>query len=76
MDKTVNTALKQINAINKINDRYGMDYLDEPIITLAKMRLNNPDASLNELSGMFDPPISRSTINNWFKKILKIADGI
>ena len=76
MDKTVNTALKQINAINKINDRYGMDYLDEPILTLAKMRLNNPDASLNELSGMFDPPISRSTINNWFKKILKIADGI
>ena len=76
MDKTVNTALKQINAINKINDRYGMDYLYEPILTLAKMRLNNPDASLNELSGMFDPPISRSTINNWFKKILKIADSI
>ncbi|MCR2033516.1 DNA-binding protein WhiA [Anaerofustis stercorihominis] len=76
MDKTVNTALKQINAINKISDRYGMDYLDEPILTLAKMRLNNPDASLNELSGMFDPPISRSTINNWFKKILKIADSI
>lgn len=76
MDKTINTALKQINAINKIKEKYGMDYLDEPLISLAKMRLNNPQASLNELSNMFDPPISRSTINNWFKKILKIADTI
>ncbi|WP_290776188.1 DNA-binding protein WhiA [Anaerofustis sp.] len=76
MDKTVNTALKQINAINKIIDRYGINYLDEPIITLAKLRLQNPEASLNDLSNMFTPPISRSTINNWFRKILKIAEGI
>lgn len=76
MDKTVNTAVKQINAINKIIDRYGINYLDEPIITLAKLRLENPEASLNDLSNMFTPPISRSTINNWFRKILKIADGI
>jgi len=76
MDKTVNTALKQINAINKIVDRYGIDYLEEPLLSLAKLRLKNPDASLNDLSAMFSPSVSRSTINNRFRKILKIADSI
>jgi len=76
MDKTVNTALRQINAINKIIDKRGEDFLKEPLKTLSILRLENEDASLNEIANMYAPKKSRSTINSWFKKIEEIADKL
>lgn len=75
-DKTINSSLKQVEAIKNIIEKKGITFFDEPLRTLAKLRLDNIDASLNELANMFNPPKSRSTINNWLKKIEKMSDEI
>lgn len=76
MDKTVNTALRQINAINKIIEKKGEDFLKEPLRTLSILRLENEDASLSEIANIYSPKKSRSTINSWFKRIEEIADKL
>ena len=76
VDKTIKTAERQIQAIDKINRRYTLKYLEPKLEELALLRLENREASLSELCQMYSPPKSRSTINNWFRKIEKIADKI
>ena len=76
INKTINTAQRQVEAINRINDRYTLKYLDPKLEQLALLRLEHKSASLSELGQMYSPPKSRSTINNWFRKIEKIADNI
>ena len=42
----------------------------------AKLRLENHSASLSELASMHEPPITKSTLNNRFAKIMKMAENI
>ena len=42
----------------------------------AKLRLEHHSASLSELASMHEPPITKSTLNNRFEKIMKMAENI
>ena len=76
ISRTIESAQRQIQAINRINERYTLKYLDPKLEQLALLRLEHREASLKELGQMFSPPKSRSTIDNWFRKIEEIADRI
>jgi len=75
-NKSAQAMVKQVNAINYIKNIGGYYLLRDDLQKLADLRLNNEDKSLKELGEMFDPPISKSSIYNKFKKIFKIAEEL
>lgn len=76
LDKTVNTAGRQIEAIEKIQRTRGMASLPPKLLEAANLRLANPEATLAELAELADPPLAKSGLNHRLKKIEEIAGKI
>lgn len=74
--KTVNAARRQIEDIEYIEKTKGLKYLNESLRQLAELRLEEPDANLNELGEMLNPPVSKSGVNHRLRKISEIAKGL
>lgn len=76
LDKTINASARQVESIRLIDEKRGLSSLPEKLQEAARLRLENPEASLIELSELMDPPIGKSGINHRFKKIEEIAEKI
>lgn len=76
LNKTVNAAVRQLNAIKVIQDNVGLESLNENLMELALLRLANPEASLEELRALCTEKLTKSGINHRFTKIIKMADEI
>ena len=76
LNKIVNAAIEQIEAINFLKKMKKFDSLSDDLIEIAELRANNPDASLKELGTMLDNPIGKSGVNHRLKKILDIANEV
>lgn len=76
IDKMVRAASPQIAAILKIKEKRGLSSLPDSLRQMAEIRLENPEASLQELSQMFEPPLSRSGVNHRLARLTKIAAEI
>lgn len=72
LNKTVNASFKQTTLLEKYDEKFGLDNLEPALRELAHMRINHSSATLKELGEMFDPPISKSSINHRFRKLLRI----
>lgn len=71
ISKTVNAAVQQIDAINKLVSIDGYERLPEELRDIAKIRLDNPEASLRELAQIAG--ISRSGVNHRLNRIVEMA---
>ena len=76
LDKTVNASLKQIKAIEVIQNTIGLENLPENLCETALLRLGNPEASLNDLISLMDTKISRGAIAQRFEKLIKLANEL
>ena len=76
INKTVNAANQQVEAIELIEKHMGISALPENLQELAHLRLDNPEASLSELGNLLDEPISRSGINHRLNRIVEISKKI
>lgn len=76
MDKTLNAANKQIEAINRIKGTIGIDSLPDNLIDIALIRLDNPEASLSELGELLNPPIKKTGVYHRLKKIEDISKDL
>jgi DNA-binding protein WhiA len=76
LDKTINASVKQLESIRLIDASRGLNSLSDKLLEAATLRLENPEASLIELTEMMDPPIGKSGINHRFKKLEEIAEKI
>lgn len=74
--KTVATSVRQIENINYIIKNRGISYLPEKLQEIALVRIDNPDASLQELGEMLDPPLGKSGVNHRLRKICQIAEDL
>jgi len=71
--KTVTAASRQMEDIRFLEE-YGMlDDLPAPLREAAYGRLEHPDATLQELGEMMDPPVGKSGINHRLARLSKIA---
>lgn len=59
LNKTVNAAVAQIQAIENIQRRKMWDSLNESLQEVALVRLENPDATLEELGKMLSKPLRK-----------------
>ena len=76
LKKTVSAAVKQIEDIKFIRDKVGLSVLSDNLEEMARLRLDNPDASLKELGEMLTPAVGKSGVNHRLRKICEIADDL
>lgn len=76
LDKTVNAAVNQSLAIKNIINSNRFEELPDNLKEIATLRLENPEASLSELSEMLSEPLTRSGINHRLKKLVAIGLSI
>lgn len=77
MNKTIDAAQKQVEAIRLIQERIGLDSLPEKLKIMAEFRLENPDMSLLELGERIPGgPISKSGVNHRLRKLVKISEEL
>lgn len=74
--KTIDASMTQIEQIQLIQSRCGIDSLPEDLREIAVLRLENPDFSLRELGKMLSTPISRSGVNHRLKRIAEFAEPL
>ncbi len=80
IDKVISSALSQIKDIEKIQDKIGLEFIDEKLQEAASYRLKYPETSLLELSKIIsietDKKITKSGLNHRFRKIREIAEKL
>jgi hypothetical protein len=76
INKTVNAAEKQREAIEYIADKIGLDKLPLSLREVARARLIYPFVSLKELGENMMPPIGKSGVNHRLKRICELAEKL
>ncbi len=76
IDKVVSAAMKQIEDISLIANNRGLDDLPDELKEIARLRIENPTMSLQEIGESLSEPLSRSGVNHRFKRIAAIAQEI
>ncbi len=76
IDKTVNAALKQLKAIEIIQNTIGLENLPDTLSEAALLRLGNPEASLKDLLSLMEVKVSKGALAQRFDKIIKMAEEL
>lgn len=74
MSRSIEAGLAQVEAIEIIEEKQGLDSLSDELKEVAILRRENPDMSLKQLGENLTVPISRSGVNHRLMKIMEIAD--
>ena len=75
LDKTSKAAVKQLRIIKILNDEGILRKLPKKLQEIADLRLNFPDINFRELGEKTNPPLTKSCINNRFRRLEKIAES-
>ena len=73
LQKVVDAAVRQVKAIRIIDREIGIEELPEKLRIVARLRWDNPEASLKELEELMDGELSKSGIGHRLKKIEALA---
>lgn len=76
LSKTINAAVKQIEAIKLIKEKGKFTELSDNLREIAELRVKYPEISLTELGEMTTVPIGKSGVNHRLKSIMKIAEEL
>lgn len=76
ISKTVNAAVKQLEAIDKLKRAGILDSLDASLQDVAAARLNNPDATLSELTEIIPGHPNRGAVNHRLKRLLDLSEAV
>ncbi|MDY6037944.1 MAG: DNA-binding protein WhiA [Eubacterium sp.] len=74
MDRALDAAQRQLAAIRAIEAAGLFDKLPPRLRGTARLRLENPDASLTQLGELCAPPLKKAGINSRIQKILSFAE--
>ena len=73
LDKAVEAAQEQLEAIRRLEEAGQMDLLPEKLRQTAALRLSHPELTLSELAAEFDPPVTKSGLNHRLRKLVQMA---
>lgn len=71
--KVVNASQMQLNSIRILRERNRFAQLPEKLKQAARVREENPEASLAELAQLIEPPISKPAMSHRLKKLQELA---
>lgn len=76
ISKTVNAAVKQLEDIELIRSKLGLEQLPQNLREIALIRLEYPEAALKELGNYLTPPVGKSGVNHRLRKLAEIAEDL
>ena len=76
LNKTINAAVKQIEDIKLLKRYHKFEILSDNLKEIANLRIENPEASLQELGKMLENPVGKSGVNHRLKTISALAEEI
>src|SRR5690625_3470090 len=77
LNKTISASVRQVENIKLIQKTVGLDYLPERLQEIAKVRLDYPEVTLQELGKLIPSgELSKSGVNHRLKKIEEIAKSL
>lgn len=76
LSKTVEASMRQIYAIEKIDNTIGISSLPENLREIAYLRLSNEELSLAELGKLMIPEVSKAVVNQRLRRIEKISEKL
>ena len=74
--KTVSAAVKQIEEIEYLREKVGLEHLPLPLREMAYVRLEHPDAPLKELGTYLVPAVGKSGVNHRLRKLGIMAEDL
>ena len=74
--KTVSAAVRQIEDIRYIQQKIGFEQLSEGLAEIARLRLEQREATLKELGMMLSTPVGKSGVNHRLRKLSDIAETL
>ncbi|MCR5149798.1 MAG: DNA-binding protein WhiA [Clostridiales bacterium] len=72
-NKTLAAANEQYDAIMCLKLKGKLDLLPDGLKELAVLRLENPEATLNEINNMLSVPLSKSGVNHRFSRLIQLS---
>ena len=76
VNKTIDAALEQKNAIQRLQENGRLERLPEKLRQTALLRLQYPEMSLSQLAEKCDPPVTKSCMNHRMRKLLEEAEKL
>ena len=76
VNKTVDAALEQIAGIRRLESSGRLAQMPEKLRQAARLRLENPEMSLQQLAERCDPPVSKSCMNHRMRKLMEEANDV
>lgn len=76
INKTVSAAVKQVEDITYIKNTVGFGDLNDGLREIAQLRLDYPQATLEELGRLLSVPVGKSGANHRLRKLSIIADEL
>ena len=76
IDRTLSASAQQCAAIRRLIQKCGYIGIPPELREIARLRLENPEMTLRELSESLSEPITRSGVNHRLKKLIELANEI
>ena len=73
LDKAVDAAQEQIEAIYTLEQRGMLAELPDKLKEAVDLRMAHPEMTLSQLCTLCDPPVSKSALNHRLRKLLGLA---
>lgn len=73
LDKAVEAAITQMEAIRKLKERGILPDLPEKLKETAQLRMAHPEDTLSQLAQRCDPPITKSALNHRLRKLVELS---
>lgn len=73
LDKAVEAAMVQVEAIRRLEEGGVMVTLPEKLREAAMLRLAHPEETLSQLAEQCDPPITKSALNHRLRKLVELG---
>ena len=73
LSKAVDASFEQLAAIRRLEEAGVLETLPQKLQETARLRRENPEATLSELAEMPNPPVSKSAINHRMRKLMELS---
>jgi cell division protein WhiA len=73
IDKTIGSAMRQVEAINRLEQEQGLETLPPSLQEMARWRKENPELNLSELAVQMN--LSKSAVNHRLRRLVEISEG-
>ena len=73
LDKAVDAAQGQIEAIDRLEERGMLEELPDKLKEAVDLRVAHPELTLAQLAELCEPPVSKSAFNHRLRKLMEMA---